>query len=114
MATIPNGTEERIKLYATAKIITYQTALTELLTNALDTAGHIDWYLTDPEDPAGRIRIRGDLAAIRRILEFFGYAESAPKPANGGVHARPALFRHTTGRQVLMAPVSKARDDRLD
>ncbi len=114
MAVIPNGTEERIKLYATAKTITYQTALTELLTNALDTAGHIDWYLTDPEDPAGRVRIRGDLAAIRRTLGFFGYSEAPPKPATGGVHARPALFRHPAGREVLVAPVSKARDSGLD
>jgi hypothetical protein len=104
----------RVAQYASVKVMSFQGALNELITNALDRAGDVDWHLVDPDEPAKRVQFKTDPGALRRILEFFGCAEIPHKPSSSQVNPASMTFRHASGREVHVSPVSKARVNSLD
>ena len=103
----------RVGQYAAAKVLTFHGAVAELLTNALDRAGELDWSLTDADEPGRRVTVTATPAGLRELLGFFGFADRT-EVKGFAINPKSMRFVHVdSGRVVAVAPVSRARHDPL-
>lgn len=98
--------EQRVAQYAAGRVLTRHAATLELIQHGLDSAGGLDWILTDIARPQDRVKIHATHVDVVNILTFFGYLELTKRPNGGQINPVVRTFGKPAGpeRRLRIEP----------